>query len=102
MSGLIRLTHPYGFRVGDWAELLGQVEHATTGHLCYAVRFPDGASDFWPVVDEMAGYEFAEEFDWPAFDEGYRQALGPVRHAFAANFDLCCTSPGCNLLPEEH
>lgn len=26
----------------------------------------------------------------------------PAPHAFAPNFDLCCTVPGCGLGPEEH
>lgn len=29
-----------------------------TGHRCYAVKFPDGAADWWPVDDPDCGYEF--------------------------------------------
>jgi hypothetical protein len=53
----IRGTHPYMFRSGEWARLLTTVE--SHGRDCYLVEFPDGATDWWPVGDEEAGYEFA-------------------------------------------
>jgi hypothetical protein len=31
-----------------------------TDRRSYAVKFDDGAVDWWPVSDEAAGYEFAE------------------------------------------
>jgi len=56
----IRAHHPYAFRSGEWADLLSITKHAK-GRDCYAVRFSDGTSDFWPVDDAMAGYEFREK-----------------------------------------
>lgn len=53
----IRGTHPYCFRSGEWATLVTEVKHAT-GRRCYLVRFPDGMSDWWPVDDPAADYEF--------------------------------------------
>ena len=56
----IRGTHPYAFRSGQWARLTGTMEDPETGRVCYAVVFPDGAADWWPVEDAVAGYEFRE------------------------------------------
>ena len=57
----IRSTHRYGFRNGQWAEV-----HDVRGHLrldefrlVYAVVFPDGVYDLWPVYDPSDPYEFA-------------------------------------------
>ena len=55
---LIRSTHPYGFRSGQWATYWGTV--TTRGRECYFVRFPDGETDQWPIADGQAGYEFAQ------------------------------------------
>lgn len=57
---LIRATHPYAFRSGRWAALVGTVDDPETGCRCYSVLFPDGAADWWPVDDEAHGYEFRE------------------------------------------
>lgn len=56
----VRATNPYAYRSGEWADLINITDHAN-GRRCYLVRFPDGASDFWPVDDEDAGYEFREQ-----------------------------------------
>lgn len=29
-----------------------------TGRRCYSVKFADGATDWWPVEDKVAGYQF--------------------------------------------
>ena len=57
----IRGTHPYVFRSGKWATLAGTMDDPETGRRSYAVIFPDGAADWWPVDDTAAGYEFREE-----------------------------------------
>lgn len=57
----IRATHHYAFRSGEWAELVGTMDDPETGRRQYAVKFPDGATDWWPVDDTAAGYEFSEE-----------------------------------------
>lgn len=57
----IRGTHPYVFRSGEWAQLVGTQDDPETGRRNYAVKFPDGAVDWWPVDDKAAGYEFSEE-----------------------------------------
>lgn len=54
--GQIRQTHHYGFRSGEWADLLATVE--SYGRDCYLVKFADGVTDWWPTEDEHAGYEF--------------------------------------------
>jgi hypothetical protein len=52
----IRATHPYSFRSGEWATIVGRTD--IRGRDCYAVRFDDGMSDFWVAGDPVAGYEF--------------------------------------------
>lgn len=56
----IRGTHPYVFRSGQWATLIGTQDDPETGRRCYAVRFDDGMTDWWPVDDKSAGYEFGD------------------------------------------
>ncbi len=56
---LIRHTHRYGFRCGEWAELLTTAPDPE-GRDCYVVRFPDGVTDFWVVDDPCEPYEFSE------------------------------------------
>ena len=56
----IRGTHPYIFRSGQWGELVGTVDDPEGGRRNYAVKFPDGATDWWPVDDTAAGYEFRD------------------------------------------
>lgn len=53
----IRSTHPYGFRSGTWAEILG-VEWKND-RPCFKIMFPeDRFVDWWPVHDEWDPYEF--------------------------------------------
>lgn len=51
----VRITHPYGFRSGEWAKVLTTVEGPDA--TCWLVEFPDGATDWWVVDDPDAGYE---------------------------------------------
>jgi len=53
---LIRATHPYGFRSGQWAILRCVVPGPERD--CYLVEFDDGVTDFWPVNDPSDPYEF--------------------------------------------
>ena len=60
----VRHTHPYGFRNGTWAEIVG-VEMAEPSYLisarpCYRVRFSDGVEDLWSIYDPDEPYEFSE------------------------------------------
>lgn len=52
----IRYTHPSGFRSGEWAETIGTA--TVNGRECHFVKFLDGVTDTWPMVDPDAGYEF--------------------------------------------
>lgn len=56
----IRATHHYGYRCGEWAEVLATVPDVSRDRDCYLVRFPDGDTDFWPVHDPDDPYEFRE------------------------------------------
>lgn len=58
-EGFIRATHPYAFRSGQWAQIVG-VDEAQYDRPVFLVAFPDGATDSWACVDPDAGYEFAE------------------------------------------
>lgn len=61
---LIRGTHPYCFRSGEWATLshIETVIRPDGEHRkCYAVVFEGGVSDLWPVEDDSYGYEFKVE-----------------------------------------
>ena len=66
LPALIRATHPDGFRSGEWAQLVGTMEDPETGRVCYAVKFGDGAADWWPVDDPAHGYEFDQI---PGYDD---------------------------------
>jgi hypothetical protein len=65
MSALIRGTHPYAFRPGEWAAVTGIITWPPTpaGRRCWTVEFDDGVTDFW-LIDEPPGqlgtygYEF--------------------------------------------
>jgi hypothetical protein len=60
---LIRATHRYAFRSGEWATLKGTTElpgFPEGDRKCYLVEFDDGVTDFWPVDDNTHGYEFAQ------------------------------------------
>lgn len=56
MATLIRATHPYGFRSGQWATLQCVVPGPDRD--CYLVEFDDHVTDFWPVEDPSDPYEF--------------------------------------------
>lgn len=60
-TAYIRGTHPYSFRSGHWARLRNVLEDPETGRRQYVVEFADGVTDFWPVDDAVAGYEFHAE-----------------------------------------
>lgn len=55
----IRATHHYGFRSGEWANLVCIVPGEEKD--CYLVEFPDGVTDFWPVNGPSDPYEFRPE-----------------------------------------
>ena len=52
----IRATHPYGFRSGEWARVIGLVW--SHGRPCWHVMFPDGRTDTWVKDDPSDPYEF--------------------------------------------
>lgn len=55
----IRATHPYGFRSGQWAIVIGVVWSNEHNRPCYKVIFPeDAVVDFWPLQDTSDSYEF--------------------------------------------
>ena len=54
---LIRATHVYGFRSGQWGRIVGL--DWVNDRPCYVVRFIDGVEDAWPVYDPTDPYEFA-------------------------------------------
>lgn len=58
---LIRATHHYGYRSGEWAKLVCVLTGMRTGRDVYLVEFPDGVTDFWPVDDPADPYEFRED-----------------------------------------
>ena len=50
----IRLTHHYGYRRGEWANITGVVTLNPRGlgyRLCYSVVYPDGEKDFIAICD---------------------------------------------------
>ncbi len=54
----IRGTHPYGFRTGEWARVLGVGQMADSEpRESIIVQFPDGEIDTWPVKDPLDPYE---------------------------------------------
>lgn len=53
---LIRSTHQYSFRSGEWARIVG-VE-VVSSRCCFVVEFIDGKRDSWVIEDAAAGYEF--------------------------------------------
>lgn len=58
----IRATHRYGFRAGQWADLIGTTRADIGGKVArelYVVRFPDdGYVDLWAEIDPSDAYEF--------------------------------------------
>ena len=54
----IRATHHYGFRSGEWAEIVGVEWDSIRSRPIFRVRFIDGTMDTWPVYDPSDPYEF--------------------------------------------
>lgn len=54
----IRSLHPYAYRSGEWAQIVGR--DSSDGRACYLVVFPDGATDRWVVHDPDGDYEFRD------------------------------------------
>jgi hypothetical protein len=54
----IRTTHRYGFRCGEWAQLVRAVADPESMREIYMVRFADGVIDFWVATDRDGGYEY--------------------------------------------
>jgi hypothetical protein len=55
---LVRATHPYSYRSGQWAVIVTVVP--ARGRDCWLVEFDDGATDVWVCDDPSAGFEFRE------------------------------------------
>lgn len=58
----IRSVHPYGFRSGEWGEILTTVE-MDDGRVCYLIAWPESERrpvevDWWPVEDPSDEREF--------------------------------------------
>lgn len=60
VGGFVRTTHPYGFRSGQWGQIVGIVGDDRERACCLVV-FPDGATDRWVIDDPQEPYEFASE-----------------------------------------
>jgi hypothetical protein len=56
----VRGAHRYSFRPGEWAFVLGFLQHPESGHWCMEVLYADGVRDSIPLVDS-ANYEWSEE-----------------------------------------
>lgn len=59
----IRSMHPWAYRSGEWATITGVTEkyvHDNERRGCYQLRWPDGATDDWAIIDPAANYEFKE------------------------------------------
>lgn len=55
----LRSMHPAAFRSGEWATIVGVMLHSR-GHVCFVVRFQDQMSDFMPIANAMARYQFRD------------------------------------------
>ena len=56
----LRMTHPYGYRCGEWGVVVGLCMVTPQGHeprLCYAVRYEDGFTDYKAVEGMSADFE---------------------------------------------
>jgi hypothetical protein len=56
----IRHTHRYGYRSGEWAEVMGLVVDKKRSRLNFMIYFADNPTlvDFWPVYEDTEYYEF--------------------------------------------
>lgn len=52
----IRSCHWAAFQSGTWAKILTIAPSEERD--CYVIEFPDGRTDYWPVDDPTAEYEF--------------------------------------------
>lgn len=58
MIVLIRSSHPAQFHSGEWAEIVGVAYLHSIDRPCFKVRFIDGDTDLWAILDPDAKYEF--------------------------------------------
>jgi hypothetical protein len=65
--------HPYGFRCGQWADIVAEGSHGDNGRPTWLVSFPDGVTDVWVVDDPQGEYEF-RPIEQP---HRYEQAANP-------------------------
>lgn len=54
----IRSEHWAAYKSGEWGYVVDEL--FMIGRPCYYVEWPDGKTDYWPVDDEDANYEFSE------------------------------------------
>ena len=54
----VRSMHPYAYKSGQWAQIVGEVER--NGRPCWLIVWPDGKTDEWVIDDPHAEYELAE------------------------------------------
>lgn len=63
----IRGVHPYVFRSGEWATVVGVAkccsESFPDGRQCYKVRFDDGVIDYWLISEISKDYETKYEVE---------------------------------------
>jgi hypothetical protein len=60
---LIRSNHPYAFRSGRWARIVTQsvIPDVHPDRGLFQIQFEDGYTDWWPVNDPVAEYEYRDE-----------------------------------------
>jgi hypothetical protein len=56
VPSMVRTMHHYGFRCGQWAQVVAVVE--ARDRPCWLVSFPDGVTDLWVINDAHGQYEF--------------------------------------------
>lgn len=52
----IRSSHPYAYRSGEWALIIGTDYECG----CYQLKWPNGDTDDWAIIDPVANYQFRE------------------------------------------
>jgi hypothetical protein len=52
----IRSNHWAAYHSGEWARILTVAPSPERD--CYVIEFPNGDTDYWPVEDPTAEYEF--------------------------------------------
>ena len=53
---LIRSSHPYAYRSGQWARIIAVVPALDRD--AWLIEWPDKATDVWAINDPAAEYEF--------------------------------------------